>query len=495
MAKRKKYIPIVRIGIDLDQTIVTEDGTLIPEGFDEFIRTQRKIRKRFLYLLGCFDEEVIPSLEKLGFFKSTDDGGLGFDKDDLHLCGSPEQRSSKIKELRLTHYIAGDADVFQIKNFSKRVQPILMSYMLSEECPTFADWNSIRDFLVWYRGLHRQTGKRLRTIVPIKETGENFVYQLIATDGSSYVLKRYYEKSGKDHHRLRTEVNHLKAIRRVGITAVPEPLWTDDEEWAIYDFIDGHEPAEMGDADVQQLADFLTDLDDKGESLLGANLPKAKDARLTLLDYVSAIGKLFNPVMSAVQAKGPTDIMLFMMTDMEQLRQDNINHFYLWCKREKWDREALLPEKERIFSPADFGFHNTLRTEDGKLVVFDFEYSGWDDPAKLMADFFYNTQQDLSMEHKLKVLDAFVKHRTWDKNFLNRFWAISDLVAIEWIVRTLQVTVPAEQQRLRVENPNLNIDKLVAERFAQAQEMRKNFQPMERLCKHGQLINESEIGK
>jgi hypothetical protein len=37
-------------------------------------------------------------------------------------------------------------------------------------------------------------------------------------------------------------------------------------------------------------------------------------------------------------------------------------------------------------SPGDFGFHNAVRRPDGRLAFVDFEYFGWDDPAKMTAD-------------------------------------------------------------------------------------------------------------
>ncbi len=52
------------------------------------------------------------------------------------------------------------------------------------------------------------------------------------------------------------------------------------------------------------------------------------------------------------------------------------------------DRNAELPAAARTLSPSDFGFHNALRRPDGTLVFIDFEYFGWDDPAKTVADFF-----------------------------------------------------------------------------------------------------------
>ena len=46
-----------------------------------------------------------------------------------------------------------------------------------------------------------------------------------------------------------------------------------------------------------------------------------------------------------------------------------------------------LPEGGRCISPSDFGFHNAMRC-GSKIRFFDFEFAGWDDPAKAVADFF-----------------------------------------------------------------------------------------------------------
>ena len=57
------------------------------------------------------------------------------------------------------------------------------------------------------------------------------------------------------------------------------------------------------------------------------------------------------------------------------------------------DREFDSTEWRRIFSPGDFGLHNALRDERGNIVFFDFEYSGWDDPVKTVADVFLQPEK------------------------------------------------------------------------------------------------------
>ena len=50
-------------------------------------------------------------------------------------------------------------------------------------------------------------------------------------------------------------------------------------------------------------------------------------------------------------------------------------------------------ERRHIFSPGDFGLHNALRGADGTIMFFDFEYSGWDDPVKTVADIFLQPEK------------------------------------------------------------------------------------------------------
>ena len=58
----------------------------------------------------------------------------------------------------------------------------------------------------------------------------------------------------------------------------------------------------------------------------------------------------------------------------------------------------LLPA-ERCLSPGDFGFHNALARPSGEICFLDFEYAGWDDPAKMIANFFCMPELGAGMEH------------------------------------------------------------------------------------------------
>ena len=63
------------------------------------------------------------------------------------------------------------------------------------------------------------------------------------------------------------------------------------------------------------------------------------------------------------------------------------------------DMDHPLDTQESVLSPSDFGFHNALLGPDGKLCFIDFEYAGWDDPAKLICDFFCQPQTPVPQAH------------------------------------------------------------------------------------------------
>ena len=67
------------------------------------------------------------------------------------------------------------------------------------------------------------------------------------------------------------------------------------------------------------------------------------------------------------------------------VRDELSSSLQLWqsrCHTQEFDHTA-----SPVFSPSDFGFHNVLLRGDGRCSFLDFEHAGWDDPAKLVADF------------------------------------------------------------------------------------------------------------
>ena len=487
-----------KIGIDLDHTILNiehsvEDAEIL-FGFKAFVMARRDAGDSLVIMCHIdgqkeSDDAVLSQLEAQGLFKDLRAGGFGFNKSELVFAHSTDENIEKIGELGLTHFIDDQNTIFTNEKFPTDVQPLLFNETEDDSgLPTFSDWNDLTNYFVWERGVRTQTNARLTGIETVDQEGENYVY-LLNTSEKGLILKHYAEGSD-ERHRLETEINHLKALRAAEINNIPEPYWHEGS-WAVYSQAPGSRPKTFGDDDVAQISAFLHVLDSNRDKLADADIANAIGARLKYQDYIDTVNGLWKEVNDACQRPdGPKDIMLFMLTDFEQMRQDNLNHFYLWSKRQSWDKEAAFPKEQLIFNPGDFGLHNAVRDDQGQLTFLDFKCSGWDDPVRVLADFFHNPTQQLTVAQRLKVLDNFAAQRDWDSTFMDRFWAVSDLVAVEWILRHLYVVVPEEMRRLQYVHPNLDPKKLVRERFKQAVHMHKEFQPMEHLCKHDQLLDE-----
>lgn len=85
-----------------------------------------------------------------------------------------------------------------------------------------------------------------------------------------------------------------------------------------------------------------------------------------------------------------------------------------------------------VFSPSDFGFHNVLVTDDGRFVFIDFEHAGWDDAAKLCADFFIQPECILSRELRASFLDEMASGGCFDEGLADRTQALLPLQAAKW---------------------------------------------------------------
>ena len=106
----------------------------------------------------------------------------------------------------------------------------------------------------------------------------------------------------------------------------------------------------------------------------------------------------------------------------------------------------LLP-KERVISPSDFGFHNALRRQDGKIVFLDFEYAGWDDPAKLTGDFFSQVAVPVPLAFKDEVFTTVAGILPDREAALRRMHLLLPLYRIKWCCIILNHFLPVDSGR------------------------------------------------
>ena len=107
-----------------------------------------------------------------------------------------------------------------------------------------------------------------------------------------------------------------------------------------------------------------------------------------------------------------------------------------------WSWNDDLPSSRRILSPSDMGFHNAVRRRSGELVFLDFEYFGWDDPVKLVADFMLHPGMSLGARHRQKFHDGAVLALNVDPTFQDRLNILYPLYALRWVMIILNEFLP-----------------------------------------------------
>ena len=104
---------------------------------------------------------------------------------------------------------------------------------------------------------------------------------------------------------------------------------------------------------------------------------------------------------------------------------------------------------QRTLSPSDFGFHNALRQPDGRIIFLDFEYFGWDDPAKMIADFLLHPAMNLSADAKRIFASTMFKRFPDLPSLPVRLEGLYPLFGLKWCLIFLNEFLPDAYLRRR----------------------------------------------
>ena len=226
-------------------------------------------------------------------------------------------------------------------------------------------------------------------LTPLPCGRNNRVWRLHAGD-ADFLLKRYYWTENDPRDRMGHEIAFLSYLRSIGNSAAPEPLAADRENrFALLEFIHGVTPSlsEIAEPEVFAAAEFFAAMNTARFPDAVQALPVASEACFSLQQHVETTERRVARLNQIVPDDGLAGAARkFALNHLHPL-WEQVRARVIGMALEYGGYEKKLASEERCVSPSDFGFHNSLRTPDGNLRFLDFEYSGWDDPAKTIADF------------------------------------------------------------------------------------------------------------
>lgn len=292
----------------------------------------------------------------------------------------------------------------------------------------------------------------------------NRVYRL--QDGAqSVLLKWYFQHPGDRRDRLNAEFRFAEFAWRRGIGELPQPLARDvPSRIALYEFIPGRKIAteEVSGPQVQAAARFVRRINRYADQPEAAALPTASEACFSIQEHLQLVGRR----VAALETLPPAAPILHqarqLVGDVLRPRGERVSAWVTeQCLAHRLVPEEQLPQAQRCLSPSDFGFHNALMTPAGTVRFIDFEYAGWDDPAKLICDFFCQVQRPVPREHFTEfTTTAFAEGGAEPSGLLLRSKILLPVYRLKWCCIVLNDFLPAGEARRRFSLPAASAQRL-----------------------------------
>lgn len=296
-------------------------------------------------------------------------------------------------------------------------------------------------------------GEAVVLLEPIGGGRNSQVYRVTCRSGRRVVAKSYSPHPFGEQDRLRVEFSSLQFLRRHGVTNVPEPIAADlAAQCAVYEAIDGTPmPSSTVTArDIDDVVAFLARLRALSGHPESRSLPPAAEACFSVGALTDCIEQRLCRLAAATRDKadGPYRALRAFIQGRFRLALDEIVRWcHAECERVGRPVAQELPEAERTLSPSDVGFHNALRRE-GRIVFLDFEYFGWDDPAKLAADFLLHPAMELSPALKRRFVSELLSRFDSGGDALpTRLRIVYPLYGLKWCLIFLNEFVPQDLSR------------------------------------------------
>lgn len=299
-------------------------------------------------------------------------------------------------------------------------------------------------------------GRPVAEAVLLRGGRNSRVYRLVLDDGRVLAAKRYHRSPADPRDRLGAEVGALTFLAEAGVDCVPRPLAADPAAGvAAFEFVEGAHiaPGEGTPADAGAMAAFALRLWELRRLPQARALPLASAAclaprrlldgeiarRLAGFERLDGGGEPLPPLPEDEAAELRAFLRGELAPALERFTSDALREL---------DPAQELAQELRTLSPSDFGLHNALRAPRG-LVFLDFEYFGWDDPAKMLCDALLHPGTGLSTEAGRTLASGLAPLHAADPGLDKRVRWLYPLFGINWCLILLNEYLPQARERRR----------------------------------------------
>ncbi|MBU1230483.1 MAG: aminoglycoside phosphotransferase family protein [Proteobacteria bacterium] len=403
-----------------------------------------------------FHAAALDFLAAHGFFTP----GTGLAPAQVFFEPDREAKVARIAALGCTHFVDDLEETFAEPGFPAGVLRILLDPAGDAQAQPgvtrLGAWAEISDALLAdlepVPGFAALAGEAVVSCQRIYGGRNSRVYRVATASGRILAGKRYHRHQDDPRDRLGAEWRALTLLADRGVERVARPAASDPAQGlALYTFLDGPQasasPATAADMDA--CLDFLAGLKGLGAQLTpeqAQTLPAASEACFSLAELAANLRSR----LAALDAVPPTaclgaELAAFLAAELKPFLEASLARAAALLG----DPEQRLARPRLTLSPSDFGLHNALRTPTG-LCFVDFEYFGWDDPAKTLCDFVLHPAMGLAQGLRERFAGGFLaSFGAEDSGLPKRVAAVYPLYGIKWCLILLNEFLRAADARRR----------------------------------------------
>jgi len=324
-------------------------------------------------------------------------------------------------------------------------------------------------------GFSRLLGESVTSLEVLRGGRNSRVYKLWGPGIGPYVGKWYVTQAFDGRDRLSAEFSSLTFLWEQGVRNIPKPICADDTlRCAIYEYVEGQPVCtkRLGHSELDGAMEFLGRLHALRRHASAQRFPPASEACFSIQAIVAQLRRRLRrlPVGGDDRAGGGA-----LERFIHQRFVPALHEIEGWCQtagvRARVSSTAELLQEERTLNPSDFGLHNAIRRRDGSLVFVDFEYFGWDDPAKMIIDFVLHPAMSLTDDLRRYAVNQLLGRLGDDGRVAARLEVVYPLWGLKWCLIFLNEYIPQDRLRRVFALRTTCDEEVCAEQLEKAREM------------------------
>jgi hypothetical protein len=298
----------------------------------------------------------------------------------------------------------------------------------------------------------------------------NQTYSVCLKSREKFVVKKYFQHCNDLRDRQSSESLFLNYAGQVAKCYVPKIYASDKSSClSLIEFIAGTS-INMESVKRREIAtaiSFINELNKASSKSQSVFMKEASEACFSMEDHINRVDGRVNALYQVLRDELNSEPSLFirkLANFWDQLKND------IFRKAQAYGLKLNLnlPIEDRCISPSDFGFHNAIRAENTSIKFIDFEYAGWDDPAKLVGDFFNQVAVPVPKKHFIYFVESISNNFSDSQSFKKRAELLMPVYQVKWCCIVLNIYLSTDLRRRLFSDSFINVQKLKNEQLSKA---------------------------